>query len=603
MAEAVKERKDIEEEFKWDLTPIFANDEAWEEALRELDPEFEEIRSCEGTLSGGAGVLKAFLDRNFDTAEKLGTVYSYAAQRKSEDNREEAAQLMISRAMMKYSAYIGCQAWFTPELISLPQETLDSYLTDPLLSGYRHTLEVLLREKEHTLSAEQEAVIAAFSEVSGATGDVAEMIMDADLSWDDITDPESGETVPVNSAGYIPLQMSPDRRIREASFRSFYKGYRQFINTFATTYQYRVKEDALMARLRGYSSSRAMSLAADNIPEQVYDSLIETVHKHLPAMYRYVALRKKLLGLSELHYYDVYAPLVSDLSVSYTYGEAKEMLLETVAPLGEHYTETVRKGLRSRWVDVYPNVGKSSGAYSTGTKKDMPHILMNFSGSLDSVSTLCHEMGHSMHTYLTHEHQPKQYDDYSLFIAEVASTVNENLLIENLLSKNPDPKTEMYLLNQYLENFKGTVYRQCMFAEFEKLAHDRIEAGEALSADGLCAIYKELVLTYFGPELCWDEEIQYEWARIPHFYRSFYVYQYATGYSSAVALSEAIRNDGESAVRKYLEFLSLGSSVDPMDALRHGGVDLSTPEPVDRALRKFEEILSRAEELSGMDIR
>lgn len=598
MTEEVKERKDIEEQYKWDLTPVFADDAAWEEALNALDTDIAALPAYRGTLADGAEHLLEFLDRNFETAEKLGTIYSYASQRKSEDNREEAAQLMTSKAMAKYSAYIGAQAWFTPELIALPQETLDAYLNAPELSGYRHTLECVIREKAHTLSAEQETVIAAFSEVSEASGDIAEMIMDADLTWDDIKDPDTGESIPVNSANYIPHQMNPDRRIREAAFRSYYKGYRQFINTFATTYQYRVKEDALVARLRSYPSSRAMSLAADNIPESVYDSLVETVHKHLPAMYRYVALRKKLLGLSDLHYYDVYAPLVGDLTAEYTYDEAKKMLLETVSPLGEHYVETVTKGLASRWVDVYPNVGKSSGAYSTGTKKDMPHILMNFNGSLDSVSTLCHEMGHSMHTYLTHEHQPKQYDDYSLFIAEVASTVNENLLIENLLSKNPDPKTEMVLLNQYLENFKGTVYRQCMFAEFEKIAHDRIEAGEALSADGLCTIYKDLIRTYFGPELVWDDEIQYEWARIPHFYRSFYVYQYATGYSSAVALSEGIRKDGEPAVKKYLEFLSLGSSVDPMDALRHGGVDLSTPEPVDRALRKFEEILARAEELA-----
>ncbi len=597
MAEALKERKDMDPQYMWDLTPVYADDAAWETELGTLDADYEKLAAFQGTLGQSAERLLEFFELQTAIGEKISTLYSYAYQRKSEDNRAEAAQVMSSKAMSKYAVFVGANAFATPEILGLSDETLKSYLEAPCLAGFKHILESLIREKEHTLTAEQEAVVAAFAEVSGATGEVAEMIMDADLAFDDIKDPESGEAIPVNSSNYIELQMNPDRRIREAAFRSYYKGYRQFNNTFATTYQYRVKEDAMMARLRKYSSSRAMSLAPNNIPESVYDSLVETVHKHMPAMHRYVTLRKKILGLSDLHYYDVYAPLVADLALHYSYDEAKQMLLEAVAPLGQHYVDTVTKGLASRWVDVYPNVGKSSGAYSIGTKKDMPHILMNYTGTLDSVSTLCHEMGHSMHTYLTHEHQPAQYDDYSLFIAEVASTVNENLLIENLLSKDPDPKTELYLLNQYLENFKGTVYRQTMFAEFEKLAHDKIESGDALSAEGLNALYKDLVIQYFGDDLVWDDEVQYEWSRIPHFYRSFYVYQYATGYSSAVALSEMIRNDGEEAVKKYLEFLSLGSSVDPMDALAHGGVDLSTPAPVDRALTKFEEILARAEEL------
>lgn len=598
MAEQQKERSQIAEEYLWDLTKMFSDAEAWETALAEMEPPIAEIATYQGTLGQSAQRLREYFDLIYTTDAKMNTIYGYAFQTKSQDNRQDAAQDMISRAQTRYVQFMSAMSFADPEILELDSEQLDAYLADPCLEPYRHVLEDIVRGKEHTLTAAEEAIIAAYGEIAGASGDVAEMLMDADMTFDPIPDPNNpGETLPVAAANYIVHQSSTNRQVRKDAFHSFYKGFSAHNNTFATTYQNQVKEDALKARLRHYSSSRAMSLASNNIPESVYDSLVETVHRFLPSMYRYVALRKKLLGVDELHYYDVYAPLTADLDIKYTFDEAKELLLKAIKPLGEEYTSIVKHGLNDRWIDVFPNIGKSSGAYSIGSKKDTPYIMMNFTGTLDSVSTLCHEMGHSIHTYLSNKHQPTQYSDYALFIAEVASTVNENLLIERLLAENPDKEMKLYLLNQYLENFKGTVFRQTMFAEFEKLAHDRIEAGESLSAATLNAMYRELTSLYFGPELVIDDEVQYEWSRIPHFYRSFYVYQYATGYSAAVALSEAILGEGEPAVKRYLEFLSLGSSVYPMEALAHGGVDLSTPEPVARALEKFDRILTMAEEL------
>ena len=405
----------------------------------------------------------------------------------------------------------------------------------------------------------------------------------------------AGEDVEVTGSGFVPLQMTNDRVLRENAFRSFYKGYRQHINTFAATYAGAVKAAVAEANARHYESPRAMSMAGENVPAEVYDNLVATVRKHMPAMHRYVRLRKNMLGVDELHFYDVYAPLVGDLNKTYSYETAQEMVLKAVAPLGEDYAETVRKAYAERWIDVYPNRGKRGGAYSGGCYDSKPYILLNFSGTLDSVSTLAHEMGHTMHSWRSRQAQPAQYADYTLFVAEVASTVNENLLIEQLLQNENDPQTRLYLLNQYLENFKGTVYRQTMFAEFEREAHAMVERGEALNAAALNSLYKRLVTDYFGEDMVIDDEIQYEWARIPHFYRPFYVYKYATGYSTAVALSEGILKEGAPAVKRYKEFLSMGGSAYPLDELRHAGVDLATPAPVDAALEKFERILDDAE--------
>ena len=594
MPELLKERRELDPQFMWDLTSMYATDEEWEKALSTLEEAIRKAAAFQGRLTDAQSIA-AYLDAATELGRTLSSLYCYASMRRSEDTRAEAAQSMYARINANYVKAISAIAFAEPEILSLPQQTLDDIANQECLKNHRFTLEKLLRQKPHTLSAAGEQLLAGFGEVFGAPAEIADNLQDADLVFDSVPDGE-GHTVEVTGSNYITLQMSQDRTLRERAFRSYYKGYRQHSNTFAAAYSGAVKAATAEAAARHYESSRAMSMAGENIPTEVYDNLVSAVRAHLPAMYRYVALRKKILGLDELHYYDVYAPLVGERKESYTYGQAQQMVLDAVAPLGEDYQALVKKAYAERWIDVYPNKGKSGGAYSSGTYDSNPYILMNFTGTLDSVSTLAHEMGHSMHTWHSNHAQPPQYADYTLFVAEVASTVNENLMIEQLLKQEQDPARRLYLLNQYLENFKGTVYRQTMFAEFERDAHAMAERGEALSPAALNSLYAGLVKDYFGPELVMDEEVQYEWARIPHFYRPFYVYKYATGYSTAVALSEAILTEGAPAVKRYREFLSMGGSAYPLDELRHAGVDLATPAPVNAALDKFERILDDAEQ-------
>lgn len=594
MPELLKERRELDPQFMWDLTSMYATDEEWEKALSALEEGIRKAAAFQGRLTDAQSIA-AYLDAATELGRTLSNLYCYASMRRSEDTRAEAAQSMYARINANYVKAISAIAFAEPEILSLPQQTLDDISNQECLKNHRFTLEKLLRQKPHTLSAAEEQLLAGFGEVFGAPAEIADNLQDADLVFDSVQDGD-GHTVEVTGSNYITLQMSQDRTLRERAFRSYYKGYRQHSNTFAAAYSGAVKAATAEAAARHYESSRAMSMAGENIPTEVYDNLVSAVRAHLPAMYRYVALRKKILGLDELHYYDVYAPLVGEQKESYTYEQAQQMVLDAVAPLGEDYQALVKKAYAERWIDVYPNKGKSGGAYSSGTYDSNPYILMNFTGTLDSVSTLAHEMGHSMHTWHSNHAQPPQYADYTLFVAEVASTVNENLMIEQLLKQEQDPARRLYLLNQYLENFKGTVYRQTMFAEFERDAHAMAERGEALSPAALNSLYAGLVKDYFGPELVMDEEVQYEWARIPHFYRPFYVYKYATGYSTAVALSEAILTEGAPAVKRYREFLSMGGSAYPLDELRHAGVDLATPAPVNAALDKFERILDDAEQ-------
>lgn len=594
MPELLKERRELDPQFMWDLTSMYATDAEWEKALSTLEEAIRKAAAFQGRLTDAQSIA-AYLDAATELGRTLSNLYCYASMRRSEDTRAEAAQSMYARINANYVKAISAIAFAEPEILSLPQQTLDDIANQECLKNHRFTLEKLLRQKPHTLPAAEEQLLAGLGEVFGAPAEIADNLQDADLVFDSVQDGD-GHTVEVTGSNYITLQMSQDRTLRERAFRSYYKGYRQHSNTFAAAYSGAVKAATAEAAARHYESSRAMSMAGENIPTEVYDNLVSAVRAHLPAMYRYVALRKKILGLDELHYYDVYAPLVGEQKESYTYEQAQQMVLDAVAPLGEDYQALVKKAYAERWIDVYPNKGKSGGAYSSGTYDSNPYILMNFTGTLDSVSTLAHEMGHSMHTWHSNHAQPPQYADYTLFVAEVASTVNENLMIEQLLKQEQDPARRLYLLNQYLENFKGTVYRQTMFAEFERDAHAMAERGEALSPAALNSLYAGLVKDYFGPELVMDEEVQYEWARIPHFYRPFYVYKYATGYSTAVALSEAILTEGAPAVKRYREFLSMGGSAYPLDELRHAGVDLATPAPVNAALDKFERILDDAEQ-------
>lgn len=589
----LKERSEMDPAFEWDLSTLFHNDEAFEEALKNSDAFITEAASYEGRLKD-AVTIHAYFQKATSLNLEMNNLFTYASSRRSEDTRDSKAQSMYSRAYAKYVQASAATAFAEPEILALDDAVLNQIIQDPCMADYRFYLEDLLRSKAHTLSAREESLLAQFGEVLGNPGQVSEMLMDADMVFSPAKDAE-GKEHEVTGSSFIMLQNSHDRILRENAFHSFYKGYRQHINTFASTYSGCVKGAVAEARVRHYQSSREMSMAADNIPVSVYDNLIDTVHKRMDLMYRYLRLRKRILGLEELHYYDVYAPLVQKITRTYTYEEAQQMVLKAVAPLGEEYVSRVRKAYADHWIDVYPNKGKSGGAYSSGTYTSNPIILTNFTGTLDSVSTIAHEMGHSQHSWLTNHTQPAQYSDYSLFVAEVASTVNENLLIEQLLQEEKDPQARLALLNQYLEGFKGTVYRQTMFAEFEKESHAMVENGEALDPSALNSLYEKLIRLYFGEDLVLDDEVKYEWARIPHFYYVFYVYVYATGYSSATALSEKILSQGEEAVKKYLEFLSLGSSQYPLEELKHAGVDLTTPEPIDIALDKFEKVLCEAE--------
>ena len=589
----VKERSEIQQQYKWDLTSLFESDEKWEEKLASLKGQQQVALSYQGKLDN-AQTIYQYLKWDYSITSDLSDLFCYASLRHSEDTRDSSATSMYSRIYSLYVEISSASAFARPEILSLDDDKLKAIIEDDQLKDYKFMLEDLYREKKHTLSAKEEIVISSFGESFAAASEISESLRDSDLTFDDIIDGE-GKKYPLSESSYIHYQMSDDRTLRKSAFESYYKTYKQHIHTFASAYRAQVKTAVTEARLRGYGSSREMSLSKNNIPLSVYDNLIESVHRHLNLMYRYLAIRKKLLSVDELHYYDVYAPLSKGSNKQYTYKQAQQMVLEAVSPLGQEYQKKVQQAFDEKWVDVYPNVGKSNGAYSSGTYHSNPYIMMNFNGSLDSVSTLAHEMGHSLHTYLTNSHQPVQYSDYSLFVAEVASTVNENLLIDQLLQNCNDPRERLALLNEYLEGFKGTVYRQTMFAEFEMKAHQMAQQGQSLDCDSLSEVYENLIKLYFGDELVIDPEVKYEWARIPHFFNPFYVYVYATGYTSAVAIKEGILKQGQSAVDRYLEFLSMGSSDYPLNELKHAGVDLTNSESIDRAFEKLEEILDDAE--------
>ena len=588
MAEILKERSELDPDFQWDLSSLYDSDGDWESALKTLDESIGKAASYQGKLTD-ARTIREFMDADTQLDRLLSDLFCYANLRRSEDTRGETAQSMYARIYGKYVSAVSQTAFAVPEILSLPEETLEEIAREDCLTPYRFQTDKLIRRKAHTLSA---------AEDFAAPGEIADNLQDADLLFDPALDSE-GQEHEVTGSNYILLQTSTDRTLRKNAFESLYKGYRTHINTFAASYSGCVKGAAAEAAARHYESSRAMSMDGENIPGAVYDNLIATVRQYLPAMYRYERLRKRLMGLDELHYYDLYAPLAESSSRRYSYEEAQEIVLNAVSPLGEEYGDVVRSAFRDRWIDVYPNRGKSGGAFSSGTYDSNPYILLNYTGTLDSVSTIAHEMGHSLHTWHSNRAQEPQNADYTLFVAEVASTVNENLMIEQLLQNETDPAERMALLAQYLENFKGTVYRQTMFAEFEMQAHRMAEQGEALNPAALNALYLGLIKDYFGDELVIDEEVKYEWARIPHFYRPFYVYKYATGYSTATALSEGIRTEGAPAVKRYLEFLSMGGSRYPLEELKHAGVDLTTPAPVAAALEKFQRLLDDAEETAA----
>ena len=593
----VKSRDKIEAKYHWDLASIYATDEAFLQALEAAKSYPAQCAAYQGKVSQAPQELLAFLRLDDQVTIELSRLLNYAQRKSDEDTRISKYQDFASQAMSLYVSVSSACAWFTPELLSLDEQTMEGFYQQcPELELYRRNLDRIFRRKEHTLSPAEEALLASAGEMAAQPDNIYSMFADADLTFADAVDSQ-GEKHPVTHGTYGPLLYSQDRTLRKTAFESCYAGYGQFRNTCAATLNAQTKQLKFFADARKYPNTLAAALDETEVPVEVYTNLIDAVHRNLPAMHKYTRLRRKLLGVDELHFYDLYVPVVGDVDMHFTYEEACDLILKALEPMGEEYCSIVRQGLSQRWIDVYENPGKRSGAYSAGGYSMHPFILMNFQGTLNDVFTLIHEMGHSMHTYLSCANQPSCYSDYVIFVAEVASTCNEALLMQYLLKTTTDKRQRAYLINYFLEQFRTTLYRQTMFAEFELAVNQMTERGEGLTADALCDIYRKLNADYFGPDIVLDEEISLEWARIPHFYYNYYVYQYSTGYAAAIALSQKILQEGKPAVEHYLNFLKGGCSKPPIDLLRGAGVDMATAQPIDEALKLFDGLLDEMDEL------
>lgn len=593
----LKQRADIDSKFKWDIEAMYPDEAQWEKDIADCVSAAEKFTRFQGKVTDSSEILFEALDEKDKIWRKLEHAFVYAAMKKDEDNRVDKYQSMDDKCGSAIAKVSAAMSFFAPELLAADEEKILHYIDEnPKLKLYRFALEDALREKKHVLSAAEENILAQLSEVTGATNDIFKMLNNADLTFGTVVD-EDGDEVNLTHGNYITFMESQDRSLRKSAFTNMYEAYKAFINTIATTYNYNTKNDAVSARIRKYDSARQAALSSGNIPEEVYDNLIAVVNEYLPVLHRYIALRKKVLGVDELKMYDVYVPLVQLPKKEIPYEEALKMMQEGLSPLGAEYLSQVDKGTKEGWIDVYENQGKTSGAYSFGSYDSKPYILLNYTNTLKDVFTIVHEMGHSMHSFYTRKTQPFAYGDHSIFTAEVASTVNESLLMQHLLAKETDAEMRKYLINYYIEEFRTTLFRQTMFAEFEMLTHREVENGGVLTAKWLCDVYDDLNKKYFGPALSEDEYIRYEWARIPHFYRAFYVYQYATGYSAATAISKRILTEGEPARKDYIEFLKSGSSDYPVALLKIAGVDMSSPEPIRMAMETFKGLVDELEKL------
>ena len=593
----VKDRKDIDVKDTWNLESIYANNELWEEDYAALEKDAAEFAKLKGAIEADVSKIPAVLDAYYGLHRRLSKLSVYARMRFDQDTTDSTYQTMSAKIGSLGVKIGAASAFVEPEILSYSKEQLEAAEKENERTAYYgRKIEEMLRGQEHTLDAEKEELLAAAGDMAEAPDDIFSVLMNADMKYPDIV-LEDGTHLPLTNSTYISYMESPDRAVREGAFKTLYGQIASLKNTFAAIYRGNLKQAKFYAQSRKYSSARAMYLADSNVPESVYDNLLSAVHEALPMMYRYVAVRKKVLGVDKLHMYDVYTPIVAAQNQTYEFEQAKQMVLEALKPMGEDYLFHAREGLENRWIDIYPNKGKKGGAYSWGCYDSQPFILLNYTKNLDSVFTLIHEMGHSIHSYYSITAQDYAYSDYKIFVAEVASTCNECLLMHDLLEKTTDKEQRKYLLNHYLDSFKGTLFRQTMFAEFEKTAHDYCAQGKPLTAEALSQMYLELNQKYFGPYMEKDEEIAYEWMRIPHFYTPFYVYQYATGYSAAVALSAKILKEGKPAVDAYMSFLKGGESKDPIDLLKMAGVDMTTEKPVADALALFGELVAELEAL------
>ena len=595
--QSIPKRSEVPEEMTWNLKDMFESDQAWMaeyEAMKEFPAK---IAAFQGTLARSAQDLLAWFRLQDELELRLSVLMGYASCKGDEDTGNSFYQDVRGKAMNVYVSIASAAAFATPEIMAIADETLDRfYAQQPELETYRRSLYQIRRRKDHILSPAEERLLASAGEMANASENIAGVFRNADQIFPDVTDSQ-GNVHPLTDATFVPLLTSPDRELRRRAFETYYKQLGQYKNTIAATLDGQFKQLCFFANARHYDSTIQASLDATEVPVPVYMNLIEAVHDNLDKMYRYVALRKKLLGVDELHMYDVYTPIVADADQAITYEQAKETVLEALQVLGDDYVDLLKEGFSNRWIDVYENVGKRSGAYSSGNSRPHPYVLLNHKDNLDCQFTLAHEMGHALHSYHSCKYQPVSTSDYVIFVAEVASTCNEVLLMRHLLKKTTDKKQRAYLINHFMDQFKGTVYRQTMFAEFELAMGKMAESGQALTADALCQKYHALNKLYFGPDMVSDDQIALEWARIPHFFYNYYVFQYATGFSAAVAIANRILKEGAPAVADYKKFLSGGCSTDPISLLKIAGVDMSSPEPVNSALALFGELVDEMEQL------
>ena len=598
MEHTILERSQRSEQELWAIEDLYASDDLWYRDLEAFREAVEELKGYAGRLGESAATLLAFMEKSEALGVLLDSISNYAHRRHDEDTRLSTYQAMSDQLTSAWVEAGAALAFETPELLAIPEEKMEEFYAEAKeLEHYRRYITKIRRQKEHILSDKEERLLAAAGEMAGAPDTIYSMLCDADLQFPDAVDGE-GKCHPMSQGMYISYMQSGDRVLRKSAFESLYHVFGEHKNALAATLSAQVKQLQFYAVARRYPSALAASLDRNEVPEQVYHSLIDTVHRHLGTMSRYMALRKKLLGVDELHMYDIYTPLIPGIEAHIPYEEARDTVEKALAPLGEDYLAILREGFQNRWIDVYENPGKRSGAYSAGARVH-PYVLLNYTDNTESVFTLAHEMGHAIHSYLSNRTQRPVDADYVIFVAEVASTCNEALLMQHLLSRQQDKKQRAWLINYFLEQFRTTLYRQTMFAEFELLLGSLNASGEALTARRLSEEYRKLNALYYGDGVVLDEEIDLEWARIPHFYYDYYVYQYATGYAAAIALSRRILKEGEPAVKDYITFLSSGSSQDPISLLKLAGVDLSTPEPVEQALCLFDELLTELEALCG----
>ncbi|AQW24024.1 oligoendopeptidase F [Clostridium perfringens] len=592
----LRRRDEIPESDKWRIDKIYETPAKWNEELNKLKEEAPKLKDFEGKL-GNKEDLKAFLLLNEKLSRKLGKLYVYAHMRSHEDTSNPEMQSLVNKIDPYSAEFSSYTAYFVPEILSLKEGTIENFINeDKDLKQYKIYFEMILNEKPHILSKEVESVLASVSDCLGAPESIYSMLTNSDMTFGEIVD-ESGRKVELTEGNYSSFIKSKDRKVREAAFKLLFGTYKKYENTLATSLTSSIKNFVFESKTRKYNSSLEASLKPNNIPVEVYYNALKTVDENMDALHRYVRIKKKLLNLEEIHMYDLYVPVIECKKEHLEYKDAISLVEEGLKPLGKEYLDIFNEGINEGWIDVYENKGKRSGAYSWGSYDTMPYVLLNYNYELNDASTLAHEMGHSIHSYYTRKTQPYIYGDYSLFCAEVASTTNEILLIHHLIEKETDKNKKLYLINQELEQIRTTVFRQLMFAEFELKTHEAIESGESLTSEVLCKMWKDINIKYFGEDMNVDEEISIEWARIPHFYSDFYVYQYATGYAAASSFANSILSKGEEAVEKYKGFLKAGGSMYPIDTLKMAGVDMTTSKPLKDTLDRFNELLDMLEEI------